>query len=108
MITVTDNAKSKLLDLIKESKYDDSYFLRVGVIGKGCAGFSYKLEFDNKIMDGDEITEDNGIKIVCDMKSLLYIFGTELDFSSGLNGRGFVWNNPNSTRNCGCGNSFSV
>lgn len=108
MITVTDNAKSKLLDLIKESKYDDTYFLRVGVKGGGCSGLQYSMTFDNVINDGDEVSEDNGIKIVCNMQSLLYLFGTELEYSGGLNGKGFEWNNPNASRKCGCGTSFSV
>lgn len=108
MITVTDNAKNKLLELIEESKYDDTYFLRVGVKGGGCSGLQYSMEFDNVIREGDEVSEDNNIKIVCDMKSLLYLFGTELEYSGGLNGKGFEWNNPQASRVCGCGTSFSV
>ena len=108
MITVTKTAKSKISDLMKEQKFDDSYFLRVGVKGGGCSGISYVMDFDNQNKEGDEIFEDNGIKIVCDMKSLLYLFGTELDYSGGLNGKGFEWNNPNAQRVCGCGESFSL
>ncbi len=108
MITVTDNAKIKLLELVEESKHDDTYFLRVGVKGGGCSGLQYSMEFDNIINNGDEVFEDNGVRIVCDMKSLLYLFGTELEYSGGLNGKGFEWNNPNATRNCGCGTSFAV
>jgi iron-sulfur cluster assembly protein len=108
MITVTETAKSKIIDLMKEQKFDKSYFLRVGVKGGGCSGLSYVMDFDNQNKEGDEIFEDNGIKIVCDMKSLLYLFGTELNYSGGLNGKGFEWSNPNATRTCGCGESFSL
>ena len=108
MITVTETAKSKIIDLMKEQKFDKSYFLRVGVKGGGCSGLSYVMDFDNQNKEGDEISEDNGIKIVCDMKSLLYLFGTELNYSGGLNGKGFEWSNPNATRTCGCGESFSL
>ncbi len=76
--------------------------------GGGCSGLSYVLEFDDKISEGDEIFEDKGIKIVCDKKSLLYIWGTELNYSGGLNGKGFEFSNPNSSRVCSCGESFSV
>jgi iron-sulfur cluster assembly protein len=108
MITVTETAKSKIIDLMKEGELDDSYFLRVGVKGGGCSGIQYSMDFDNQDKEGDEISEDNGIKIVCDMKSLLYLFGTELNYSGGLNGKGFEWNNPNAERVCGCGISFSM
>jgi iron-sulfur cluster assembly protein len=108
MISVSELAKSKIEELIIKDKLDDTYFLRVGVKGGGCSGLSYVMEFDNKLNTGDELFEDKGIKIVCDMKSLLYIFGTELDYSDGLNGKGFEWKNPNASRNCGCGQSFSV
>jgi iron-sulfur cluster assembly protein len=108
MIKVTDSAKNKILSLITEAKHDDTYFLKVGVKGGGCSGLSYTLDFDNKLDDSDEVIEDNGIKIVCDKKSLLYLFGTELDFSDGLNGKGFEFKNPNASRSCGCGQSFSI
>lgn len=108
MITVTKSAKKKIQDLIKEGGLDDTYFLRVSVTGGGCSGLKNNLDFDNIIKDDDNKFEDKGIKIVCENKSLLFLFGTELDYSDGLNGKGFVWNNPNSVRNCGCGSSFSV
>lgn len=104
MIKVSNNAKAKLMELITE----DKSYLRVGVKGGGCSGLSYILEFDDKVNKEDEFFEDNGIKIICDKKSLLYIFGTELDYSGGLNGKGFEWINPNVKRVCGCGNSFSL
>jgi len=108
MITVTDKAKSKVEDLIKSSNLNESYFLRVSVAGGGCSGLSYKLDFDNEIKPGDQFFEDKGIKISLDMKSFLYLAGTELDFSDGLNGKGFNFHNPNASRTCGCGDSFSV
>lgn len=107
MITITDSARDQAIKLMTEENIDTS-FIRVGVVGKGCAGLSYILEFDDKIGELDEVFEDKGIKIVCDRKSILYLFGTELDFSGGLNGKGFSFNNPNSSRECGCGSSFSI
>ena len=83
-------------------------FIRVGVDGGGCSGLSYKLEFDHQLKDGDQMFEDKGIKIVVDRKSFLYLVGTELEYTGGLNGKGFVFNNPNASRTCGCGESFSV
>lgn len=108
MITVTDKAKNKVEELIKSSNLNESYFLRVSVAGGGCSGLSYKLDFDNEIKPGDQFFEDKGIRISLDMKSFLYLAGTELDFSDGLNGKGFNFNNPNASRTCGCGDSFSV
>ena len=107
MITVTEKAKSKAIELMSVENRPDS-FIRVGVDGGGCSGLTYKLEFDNQIKDGDKVFEDKGMRIVCDRKSFLYLVGTELDFSDGLNGKGFYFNNPNATRTCGCGESFAV
>ena len=84
------------------------WFTRVGVDGGGCSGLSYKLEFDHTIKEGDQVFEDKGIKIAVDKKSFLYLIGTELDYTGGLNGKGFVFINPNASRTCGCGESFSV
>lgn len=108
MITVTENAKSHALDLIKAENRPVDTFIRVGVDGGGCSGLSYKLEFDNQLKEGDQMFEDKGIKIVVDRKSFLYLVGTELEYTGGLNGKGFVFNNPNASRTCGCGESFSV
>jgi iron-sulfur cluster assembly protein len=108
MITVTENAKNHALDLIKAENRPLDTFIRVGVEGGGCSGLSYKLEFDNQMKEGDQQFEDKGIKIVVDRKSFLYLVGTELEYSGGLNGKGFVFINPNANRTCGCGESFSV
>lgn len=108
MITITDKAKGKIDQLMEESQMDTTYFLRVSVKGGGCSGLSYNLDFDNEEKPGDQFFEDRGIRIALDMKSFLYLAGTELDFSDGLNGKGFNFNNPNASRSCGCGESFSV
>ena len=107
-MTITETAKNKILTLKSEGNMDETHFVRVSVKGGGCSGLSYDLDFDNKINPSDQVFEDKGEKIVMDMKSFLYLAGTELDFSDGLNGKGFIFNNPNATRECGCGSSFSV
>ena len=109
MITLTESAKEKALKLFSESNLDPTEsFIRVGVKGGGCSGLSYLLDFDSELKPGDQEFEDKGIKIVCDKKSLLYLLGTELDHSDGLNGKGFEFRNPNAQIVCGCGESFSV
>jgi iron-sulfur cluster assembly protein len=108
MITATDKAAKRVFELKQESDLDPTYFIRVAVEGGGCSGLSYKLDFDNEEKAGDQAFESNGVKIVVDMKSFLYLCGTELDFNDGLNGKGFVFNNPNASRSCGCGESFAV
>ena len=108
MITVSENAKNHALELMKSEHKPEGTFIRVGVEGGGCSGLSYKLEFDHVIKEGDQVFEDKGIKIAVDKKSFLYLVGTELDYSGGLNGKGFVFINPNASRTCGCGESFSV
>lgn len=109
-IYVSDKAKGKVLKLMEEAGVagNSDYFLRVGVVGGGCSGLSYKLDFDNEQKPMDQVFEDNGIKVVTDLKSFLYLVNTELDFSDGLNGKGFYFNNPNASRSCGCGESFAV
>jgi iron-sulfur cluster assembly protein len=109
-IYVSAKAKAKVLQLMQDAGVtgDASYFLRVGVVGGGCSGLSYKLDFDNEIKPMDQVFEDNGIKIVTDLKSFLYLVNTELEFSDGLYGKGFYFNNPNASRSCGCGESFAV
>jgi iron-sulfur cluster assembly protein len=108
MITVSENAKINAIKLMAEDNSPEGSFIRVGVDGGGCSGLSYKLEFDHVMREGDQVFEDNGIKVVVDKKSFLYLVGTELDYSGGLNGKGFVFNNPNASRTCGCGESFAV
>ncbi len=109
-IYISDKAKQKVLNLMAESgvKNDETYFLRVGVVGGGCSGLSYKMDFDNEVKPMDQVFEDKGVKIVTDLKSFLYLVNTELEFSDGLNGKGFYFNNPNASRSCGCGESFAV
>ena len=110
MIFVTDKAKEKVALLKQQANVeaDQSYFLRVSVVGGECSGLSYKLDFDNESKPNDQVFEDNGVKVVTDMKSFLYLYNTTLDFSDGLNGKGFHFNNPNASRTCGCGESFAV
>ena len=109
-IYVSDKAKKKVAQLMEDAgiSSDTSYFLRVSVVGGGCSGLSYKLDFDNEQKPMDQVFEDNGVKVVTDLKSFLYLVNTELDFSDGLNGKGFYFNNPNASRSCGCGESFAV
>jgi iron-sulfur cluster assembly protein len=109
-IYVSEKAKAKVKQLMLDAGVTDdpSYFLRVGVVGGGCSGLSYKLDFDNEIKPMDQVFEDNGVKIVTDLKSFLYLVNTELEFSDGLNGIGLYFNNPNASRSCGCGESFAV
>lgn len=108
VITVTENAKKQALRILESESLDNTYFIRVAVKSGGCSGLKYDLNFDNKISDEDVISESNDIKVVCDKKSVLYLIGTELDYSGGLNGKGFVFNNPQASRSCGCGESFSL
>ena len=107
MITVTDSAKKQALMLMEEDE-KDGLFIRVGVEGGGCSGLMYQLKFDNELTESDKTFEDNGVKVVVDKKSFLYLVGTTLDFSGGLNGKGFVFVNPNADRTCGCGEPFSI
>lgn len=108
MVNVSNSAKEHIKQLIKEENHSEDAFLRVSVIAGGCSGFSYKLDFDTELTPEDEIYEDNGVKLVCDPRSVLYLFGTVLEYTTGLNGKGFEFNNPNATRTCACGESFSV
>jgi iron-sulfur cluster assembly protein len=108
MITVSNAAKEHAINLIKDENKPEDTFIRVGVDGGGCSGLMYNLIFDNILKEGDQLFEDNGVKVVVDRKSFLYLVGTELDYSGGLNGKGFIFKNPNATRSCGCGESFSV
>jgi iron-sulfur cluster assembly protein len=110
MIFVSDKAKEKVKALMAQANIaaDGVYFLRVSVVGGGCSGLSYKMDFDNEAQPNDQVFEDNGLKVVTDLKSFLYLVNTTLDFSDGLNGKGFYFSNPNASRTCGCGESFAV
>jgi iron-sulfur cluster assembly protein len=108
MITVTNKAKEHIKDLRQKDGYGNDFNIRVSVKGGGCSGLMYDLKFDNNTEPTDQVFEDKGIKIMVDKKSLLYLAGTTLDFSDGLNGKGFQFVNPNASRTCGCGESFAV
>ena len=109
MIYVSDKAKERVQHLMEEGKMSPSeYFLRVSVEAGGCSGLSYKMDFDKEKKPMDQEFEDNGIKVVTDLKSFLYLVNTTLEFSDGLNGKGFYFNNPNASRSCSCGESFAV
>lgn len=108
MIFVADSAKSKIESIRRENGFDQSFFVRVSVTSGGCSGLSYKLDFDNESKENDQVFEDNGERVVTDLKSFLYLFNSTLEFSDGLQGKGFFFNNPNASRSCGCGESFAV
>jgi iron-sulfur cluster assembly protein len=108
MIYVAESAKGKIQQIQQSGAINAEHFVRVSVTSGGCSGLSYKLDFDNETKPNDQIFEDNGIKVVCDLKSFLYLFNTTLEFSGGLDGKGFQFNNPNASRTCGCGESFAV
>jgi iron-sulfur cluster assembly protein len=109
MIQVSEKAKEQIQTLLEaQGKELQSTYLRVGVKGGGCSGLSYDLSFDAELNDNDKVIEDKGVRVVVDKKSILYLVGTILDYSDGLNGKGFAFQNPNATRTCGCGESFSV
>ncbi|MDO4229853.1 MAG: iron-sulfur cluster assembly accessory protein [Capnocytophaga sp.] len=109
MIQVSEQAKKKIISLMEEDGFDSAIdYVRVGVKSGGCSGLSYELKFDKNTETDDKIFETNGIRIVVNKKSFLYLVGTTLEYSGGLNGKGFVFNNPNAQRTCGCGESFSL
>lgn len=109
MIKVAQTAKEKVSTLMKEEGFNPlKDYVRVGVKSGGCSGLSYDLKFDDELHSDDKLFEDNQVKILVDKKSLLYLIGTTLEYSGGLNGKGFVFNNPNAQRTCGCGESFSL
>lgn len=108
MITVNESARAQVQKLLAEQDMPSGSFVRVGVKGGGCSGLMYELAFDHEEREGDQVFEDNGVKVVVDKKSFLYLVGTELRYSGGLNGKGFEFHNPNANRTCGCGESFSL
>jgi len=108
MLFVGESAKEKILELVKNEELSESHFVRVSVTSGGCSGLTYNMDFDNEEKEGDQVFNDNGIKIVTDLKSYLYLHNTTMEFSGGLDGKGFYFNNPNATRSCACGESFSI
>lgn len=109
MIKVSTAAREQVMQMMQQDGVDtQSHFVRVGVKSGGCSGLSYELKFDTTLGENDKVFEDNNVRIVVDKKSFLYLVGTTLEYSGGLNGKGFVFNNPNAYRTCGCGESFSL
>ena len=108
MLFVADSAKAKITEIKSSQNLDKNYFIRVSVVSGGCSGLSYKMDFDNEIQEKDQIFEDNDTKVVTDLRSFLYLCNTTLEFSGGLNGKGFQFVNPNAARTCGCGESFAL
>lgn len=108
MLFVADSAKAKIHEIKQKEHIDDDFFVRVSITSGGCSGLSYKMDFDNESKPNDQVFEDNGVKVVTDLKSFLYLFNSTLEFSGGLDGKGFSFNNPNAARTCGCGESFAV
>lgn len=109
MIKVSETARQKVVSLMQEEGFDaGTDYVRVGVKSGGCSGLSYELRFDREAAEADKVFEDNSVRIIVDKKSFLYLVGTTLEYSGGLNGKGFVFNNPNAQRTCGCGESFSL
>lgn len=107
-ISISEKAAKQILKIMQENEVTENSGLRVGVKGGGCSGLSYTMGFEPEPREGDTIINEHGIRLFIDGKSLFYLTGTELDFSDGLNGRGFVFNNPNAVKTCGCGSSFGV
>lgn len=108
MLFVSDRAKAQIEKIREKGDMTDEHFIRVTVVAGGCSGFSYQMDFDTEAKPDDQVFEDKGIKIVTDLKSFLYVHNTTLDFSDGLNGKGFFFDNPNASRTCACGESFAV
>ncbi|MEO1260724.1 MAG: iron-sulfur cluster assembly accessory protein [Bacteroidota bacterium] len=108
MLFVADSAKNKIDEIKDQEGLSKDYFVRVSVTSGGCSGLSYNMDFDNESQPNDQVFEDNDTKVVTDLKSFLYLCNTTLEFSGGLNGKGFYFNNPNAARTCGCGESFAV
>lgn len=108
MIFVADSAKEKISELMSHNQITKDHFIRVAVTSGGCSGLSYTMDFDDELQPNDQVFEDKGLKVVTDLKSFLYLFNSTLEFSGGLNGKGFYFQNPNASRTCGCGESFAV
>ncbi|MBK8668433.1 MAG: iron-sulfur cluster assembly accessory protein [Saprospiraceae bacterium] len=108
MLFVADSAKERIKEIVESKSLSEDYFVRVSVTSGGCSGLSYQMDFDNENKPNDQVFDDNGVKIVTDLKSFLYLCNTTLEFSGGLEGKGFYFNHPNAARTCGCGESFAV
>ena len=108
MVYVADNAKQQIEEIKIKDQLSPEHFVRVSVTSGGCSGLTYNMDFDNELKDDDQVFEDNGVKVVTDLRSMLYLFNTTLEFSGGLEGKGFHFNNPNASRTCACGESFAV
>jgi len=108
MLFVSEKAELRIREIMREQNMGENHFVRVSVEGGGCSGLSYKMDFDSTLQSDDQEFSDKGIRLVTDLKSFLYICNTTLDFSEGLNGKGFYFQNPNATRSCACGESFAV
>ncbi len=108
MIHVADSAKKRIIEIRTKEGWDESHFIRAEVESGGCSGLTYKLDFDHLPRENDQVFDDNGVRVVTDLKSMLYLFDSTLEFSGGLDGRGFYFNNPNASRECACGESFAV
>ena len=108
MLFVADSAKARLRDIRQAKSIPEDHFVRVSITSGGCSGLTYNLDFDNEMQPRDQVFEDNGETVVCDLKSFLYLCNSTLEFSGGLDGKGFAFNNPNASRECGCGESFAV
>ncbi|MEX0844375.1 MAG: iron-sulfur cluster assembly accessory protein [Balneolaceae bacterium] len=109
-LTITDRATQRINQIRKEQQVPDDAMLRVGVVSGGCSGLTYDLDFDSEVQveENDKVFDVDGLKVLVDMRSFLYLAGTELDYTDGLNGQGFHFKNPNATRTCSCGESFSI
>jgi iron-sulfur cluster assembly protein len=108
MLFIADTARDRIRNIMESQNLGPDHFVRVSVTSGGCSGLSYNLEFDNESKPNDQVFEDNGVKVVTDLRSFLYLCNTTLEFSGGINGKGFYFNNPNAARTCGCGESFAV
>ena len=108
MLYVAESAKIKIDEIKEKEGYGPDYFVRVSVLSGGCSGLTYDMKFDNEPRPDDQVFEDKGVRVVTDLRSFLYLCNTTLDFSGGLNGKGFFFNNPNASRSCACGESFAV
>ncbi len=107
-VELTERAAQEVKTIISQQSLPENTYLRVGVKGGGCSGFSYSLDLTDSIGENDEVFDQHGVKVICDSKSYLYLSGVSVDFKDEVMGRGFVFNNPNATHTCGCGSSFSA